>query len=132
MKNAGLFLIGGIVGVVVLMLCICGSLFTLGMILDAPAPTPIIIRATAVPQTHELTVYNLTDRSICFLYLSRSSSDVWGPDQLRTDVILSGYRFTLYGIEPGSYDLKAETCGGSEALGFNFSIYSDVTWTVYE
>lgn len=54
-----------------------------------------------------VTVYNYTDVTIWYLYITPSSSSDWGPDQLGSSTIPSGGAFTVNNIPAGTYDLRA-------------------------
>jgi len=63
-----------------------------------------------VSSTTDLWVHNLSSQTIYYLYMSPSSSSLWGSDQLGNSVIRSGSSFRLYGIPCNRYyDLKAKT-----------------------
>lgn len=64
-----------------------------------------------------LEVVNKSKTSVHHLYVSNSGSKEWGPDQLGSgsdDTVEPGSKFTLHGIEPGSYDVKLVTAEGTE------------------
>ncbi len=93
--------------------------------------TPAGITWTISGITSTLVVVNATSLEICYLYLSSSNSGDWGPDQLGTQTLPSGMRFTLTGLEPDSYDLRVETCNGiwKEEYGLNLRTDLEFTFT---
>lgn len=137
-KERSSLVIGGIIGAVLIGICICGALGWGGFMLligsdssTSPA-TPTVARIVAPTQTHSLEVLNLSGSTICYLYMSPASQDSWGPDQLGSDVIDQGGRFTLNSIDPGVYDLRAETCGGQIVRRYGIRVYRDLEWTLYD
>ena len=59
-----------------------------------------------VEQYATIKIVNNTSINIWYLYISPSSSDSWGNDQLGEDIIPAGGSFTLGNIPSGEYDLK--------------------------
>lgn len=54
----------------------------------------------------KVVIENESDWDIHFLYLSPTSSDDWGPDQLGDEVLSSGSRFKIKGIDCDTYDVR--------------------------
>jgi len=54
-----------------------------------------------------LDVHNDSGTDIYYLYVSPSSSDTWGSDQLGSTILFTGDTFTVTDIPPGSYDILA-------------------------
>ncbi len=52
------------------------------------------------------TLVNSSNFDIYELYLSPSHATRWGADQLRREVLETGYSFTLSGMSCGDYDIK--------------------------
>ncbi|MCA1828176.1 MAG: hypothetical protein ABR567_02655 [Myxococcales bacterium] len=77
-----------------------------------------------------LKLVNLSGQTVWRLRLSPTSSDLWGPDQLGTSIVASGNSFTLGGVPPGAYDLRAELYSGAYRYASNFVINSASTTTV--
>ncbi|MBW1879760.1 MAG: hypothetical protein JRJ84_15465 [Deltaproteobacteria bacterium] len=76
-----------------------------------------------------VTVQNTSAWSIYQLHVSPTSESNWGPDQLGSDVIITGESYELTGVPCGSYDFKlvdedgdvcvmnaVEVCSGSSTL----------------
>jgi len=129
--NALLYSKGGkwmslVVGVLVLAALACGPFGAASTPTPLP-PTPI---PPTVPPAASVTVINQTGSTICYLYVSPSTSDEWGADQLGTNnVIGAGQSFTLT-VQPGTYDLRAEDCEGN-ALAEQYNVaLGQFTWTV--
>lgn len=80
-----------------------------------------------------LRVVNNSGSTIWYLYVSPSSSSIWGNDQLGANVISPGESFRVTNIPCGvQYDLRAEGSGhGTLAERYNvyFACGSTVTWT---
>jgi hypothetical protein len=63
------------------------------------------------------------------VYLSRSMSEVWGPDLLGRRILRSGYTFTTY--KPyGSYDLKLVDEDGDVCTLPGVTIKGNTTWQI--
>lgn len=78
-----------------------------------------------------LVVQNNTSYTIYWLYVSPSSDDSWGQDQLGSNVISPGSSFRLVGIVPGTYDIRAEVSDRSlywQKFGISFSAGATVTF----
>jgi len=59
-----------------------------------------------------VTLANNSGQSVCYVYISPSSSSDWGGDWLgESDILDSGYSRTFY-LPAGTYDLAAESCDG--------------------
>jgi hypothetical protein len=77
----------------------------------APAPAP-----NPSPTTSDLEVTNNGNLAVFFLYVSPSSSTIWGPDQLGAEVIMPGETFTLTNLPPDTYDSMAEYSDGTQVV----------------
>ncbi|MDY6874988.1 MAG: hypothetical protein SWK90_02120 [Chloroflexota bacterium] len=78
-----------------------------------------------------LTVYNYTDTSIWYIYISPSTSDTWGDDWLGSDVIPADESYT-FELTAGTFDVKAEDENHNVmATRFDEYISDDVEWTLY-
>ncbi len=63
--------------------------------------------------TSTLTVTNNTQTiTICYLYISPTGEADWGEDKLQGTQVAPGEKYTLE-VEPGTYDLKASDCDGT-------------------
>jgi hypothetical protein len=79
--------------------------------------------------TVQLTVINQTTDSICYVYISPVTSDVWGDDWLGADTIPAGTNYT-FNVPAGAYDLRADFCaGGDPVVQMGQDLTSDKTWT---
>ncbi len=77
-----------------------------------------------------LTLYNNSNSTVCYVYISPSTSSSWGSDWLGTDVVPAGSSYTFY-VTPGTYDYKATDCSGN-TLASEFGVYlsGSHTWTI--
>ncbi len=82
--------------------------------------------------TISLEVINNSEKDIYYLYIAPTTSDTWGKDWLDSDIIPAGETYTVYGISPDTYDIKAadEEEVGIETV-YNVDISSAREWTVY-
>jgi hypothetical protein len=86
---------------------------------------------TLSADTVELVLVNNSSVTICYLYVSPSDSDNWGPDQFGEDTVLEpGATFTLTGVEPGQYDMYVESCEGHTLEEYGLDLTQDFTYTV--
>lgn len=78
-----------------------------------------------------LTVINNSSIDICYLYVSPSTDDEWGPDQLGPETILyAGNTFAVEGIDPGSYDMRIEGCTEGDLEEYGLDLSTDFEYTV--
>jgi hypothetical protein len=92
----------------------------------SPTPAPTVV------STVTLEIINDSGTDIWYVYLSPSTSDLWGDDQLGGDFIADGERLTLTDIPFGTYDVRAETSDHVEiATWFNQPLDGPMTWEVW-
>lgn len=77
-----------------------------------------------------LHIINNSSLELCYLYVSSSDSTDWGPDQLGDSTVPAGSDFTISGIEPGTYDMRAEACDGSELEEYGLDLSGDFEYTI--
>lgn len=58
----------------------------------------------------EVTFYNETEGSVCYLYVTEDNANSWGSDRLGTEEILEAGDFINLPVFSGVYDIKAEDC----------------------
>jgi hypothetical protein len=81
--------------------------------------------------TATFTLVNDTISTIYFLYISPSSSDTWGANQLGTDILYPGYSKKITDIPaPETYDYKAVR-SSDYAYVYNHTFQcTDYVWTL--
>lgn len=84
---------------------------------DSTAAAPSANSTTAAPAAGDVVAKfdfsNTGTLDICQLFLSPTSTNEWGPDQLAGQKIPAGQKFTLTNIPAGMYDAKAVACDGT-------------------
>ncbi|QWV92379.1 carboxypeptidase-like regulatory domain-containing protein [Geomonas oryzisoli] len=75
-------------------------------------------------------VTNSASNSVYYLYVSPSSQNQWGPDQLGTHTILPDGSFTLTNVPPGTYDLKLVMSSNAVYYVYGFEVYAGQTTLV--
>jgi hypothetical protein len=80
--------------------------------------------------TVDLNVLNESSAAICYLYVSPSDSEDWGPDQLGESIINAGDSFTVFGIPPGTYDLRADSCDGATLEDYGLDMSTNFEYTI--
>jgi hypothetical protein len=101
---------------------------------------PTAVPPTAAPSTGggagtgSVEIINNSSVTICYVYISSSSSTEWGNDQLGSEnVVAPGGAFTIHSIPPGTYDMRADDCSnnqiGDPEFGVEISAGETVTWT---
>ena len=83
------------------------------------AAVAIAVCALASPAFAEkatVKVINQSKWEIHHLFLSSSSEDEWGPDQLEDNIIQAGQSFTINGIPCDEYDVKVVDEDGDECV----------------
>ena len=78
----------------------------------------------------ELIINNKSEYDIHELYVAKSKSSKWGPDQLRKDTIDAGEKFTLRNVDPGTYDLKVVDEDGTECMIEDADFDESKIWTI--
>lgn len=108
------------------------SRFAIVMIVVGTLATVPLLSGAHTAATTSVTIVNNSSREIRHVYLSATSQDNWGPDQLDHSVIAAGGgSFTMSNVSCSGADMKViaedqngcfvshiEACGGS------------VTWTI--
>jgi hypothetical protein len=82
------------------------------------------------PGGPSIRVVNSTGTDICFLYVSPSSDDDWGNDELGASILSNSATHVVSGLNSGTYDLKADLCDGTEITEMSFAVDGEETWTV--
>ncbi len=89
---------------------------------STPAPLPTQAPLDTAPvYTSDFYIINDSDFTICYFYLSPTSAEDWGDDQLGDTTVLPGETFTLTDVPYDTYDLSARDCS-DEVLYEEFSI----------
>jgi hypothetical protein len=105
---------------------------------SAPLPTPRPTEPRPAPTAEEgatasLEIVNDSSVDVWYVYISPSASSNWGDDWLGSHVIAAGERYTVTGIEPDTYDLKAEDADHNVlATETNVELDGANTWTLYD
>ncbi len=78
-----------------------------------------------------ITVRNRSNWTIMHLYVSPTSGNQWGPDQLGEEVIRSGGSFTLRNIPCDDYDVKLVDEDGDQCVVNAVNMCNDNSvWTI--
>ncbi len=105
--------------VMLLSVAACGSssaVATDAAATDAPAATDAAATDAPAASGDVVAAYVFTNTGsveICELYLSPTGLDSWGPDQLKSQTIAVGGKFTLTNVPTGVYDAKIVGCNGA-------------------
>lgn len=96
-------------------------------------PTPTPGEGGFAESTSTLTIDNQTGGDVCFVHVTGSNSQTWGPNQLPEDYdIPPGGTYTFENVEFGSYDLLIGDCD-ENPLGDEYSVLlglQPLTWVV--
>ncbi len=101
----------------------------------APAPTIAVVLSSEAPEVSgtRITVLNAGTLNVCYVYISPSSEDSWGTDQLGNATIPSGVS-EAFPVEPGvSYDLRVDECNDrniAAEFGVMLADNKSFPWTV--
>ena len=91
----------------------------------------LVLVSMAVPaMALDLVINNKSEYDIHELYVSKSKSSEWGPDQLRKQTVDAGEKFTLHDIGEGTYDLKVVDEDGTECVIEDAEFDESKEWTV--
>jgi hypothetical protein len=80
---------------------------------DSTAAAPTAAAPAAADVVAKFDFSNTGTLDICQLFLSPTTTNEWGPDQLAGQKIPAGQKFTLTNIPAGTYDAKAVACDGT-------------------
>lgn len=75
----------------------------------------------------KFTVYNDSEYSIYYLYLSNSNSDQWGEDRLGDEVLSPGESFSTL-VYPSAYDIKMIDEDDDVCIMYNVNVREDIDW----
>ena len=85
------------------------------------APEPTKEESAPVAGAVDLEFVNNTGDTICYIFVTESGSDGWGPDQLETEVVGNDDTFTVTNIPYGFYDVKTEDCDRN-VISWNYDV----------
>jgi hypothetical protein len=89
------------------------------------------LTAAAAPAfAADVVIVNESARTIEHVYVSSVRANQWGPDQLTNKVVVPHERFTLFGIQPGNYDLKLLMADKQECTIQDAHLSGDEVWTI--
>jgi hypothetical protein len=82
---------------------------------------------------YTLTIENYSSTTICYVYISPSSSTTWGDDWLgSSNTIPSNSSFYFTNVPANTYDLRADDCSNNVIAQYNsFTVPTYDTWQVY-
>ena len=81
----------------------------------------------------ELVIYNDSAVAVCYLYISPTTSDEWGSDQLGPEELIDARTsYFLSDIPVGMYDIMAEFCDGEQVIEEGVQLEDEYTWTLYD
>ncbi|NVN87924.1 MAG: hypothetical protein HXX15_17740 [Rhodopseudomonas sp.] len=89
-----------------------------------------IAGAIAPAMANDLIINNTSKYDLHELYVSKSKSSEWGPDQLRKDTVAAGKKFTLHNLSDGTYDLKVVDEDGTECTIEDAAFDESKEWTI--
>ncbi len=95
----------------------------------------LLISAGCAPgsETAALTVSNQTSEPICHVFIVPHTATDWGNDQLDGEPVVAGDTITFMEIEPGLYNLRAETCVREYfSERYDTELRGEVEWIVVE
>ncbi len=72
--------------------------------------TGLLFAAPTAPSTPTLTIVNMSDETICYVYISPSSASNWGDDQLDDSEVLEAGSKRAWQVEPEAYDVMLQDC----------------------
>lgn len=79
-----------------------------------------------------LRIVNTSETDVCYVYIAPASGDAWGEDRLNgLEIIPAQGGARAFYLEPGSYDLLAQTCEGEDfATGYEVEVQETFVWTL--
>ncbi len=81
--------------------------------------------------TVRLLISNESSTEVCYAFISPSSGDEWGDDQLGDSETIQPDQLRLFYVEPDIYDLQISDCDGETLTEeYEIDLTDDVTWTI--
>ncbi len=81
--------------------------------------------------TSRLFVDNTSKTEVCYVFISSSTGDDWGDDQMGENETIMAGRTRIFYVRPGTYDLMARDCEDNVlAEQYEVDLSSDMTWTL--
>jgi len=78
-----------------------------------------------------LLISNESSTEVCYAFISPSSGDEWGDDQLGDSETIQPDQLRLFYVEPDIYDLQISDCDGETLTEeYEIDLTDDVTWTI--
>lgn len=79
----------------------------------------------------QVTLVNNSTEDVCYVYISSSDSEEWGPDWLRAEETIPPGNSRTFEVTPGTYDLAAADCDGNELDSqYGATIGAPMTWII--
>ena len=79
------------------------------------------------------TVVNDSNSTACYVYLSPSTDDFWGPDLIgpASDGVSSGDSLDITNVPPTTYDILIENCNNNTVVEFyGIDVNGNTSWNV--
>jgi hypothetical protein len=88
--------------------------------------------AQATPQGQpQITIVNNTQQTICYVHISSTESEDWGPDWLGAEETLPPGGSKTFELTPGSYDMLVADCDSTEVDSqYAVAISGPTTWVI--
>ena len=77
-----------------------------------PIPTPPMVPTAGGGGAATVTLINQSGQSVCYVHISLSTEQYWGDDWLGSTEIVADGATRAFGVEPGTWDMQAQTCDG--------------------
>lgn len=78
-----------------------------------------------------ITLVNNSDETICYVYISPTTSDEWGEDWLGSTEVIDPGDQRVFNVEPGVYDLLATDCDDNEIdIEWEMEVRGPVVWNI--
>jgi len=91
----------------------------------------VLALSAAADDSSNVTVINDSNWVLVEFYMSPTSTDEWGPDQLGDQVIGTGDRFTLTGVPCETFDIQVIDEDGDECVMEEIDLCANnATWHV--
>ncbi|MBN1247097.1 MAG: hypothetical protein JXC32_05525 [Anaerolineae bacterium] len=89
------------------------------------------VTAGASGATVRLVVSNESTTEVCYVFISPTTAEDWGDDQMGEMESLQPDRLRVFYVEPGTYDLQVADCEGETLTEeYEVDLTEDLTWTL--
>lgn len=98
-------------------LCLVGAIAFSGCFMHAGS-TPVTgpVQTSGGTGTSAIVIANQGASAICYVHISPSETDDWGPDRLATSETIASGDTRGWSVDPGNWDIQLQDCNSNTLL----------------